>query len=151
MYGIRPYSYHLDMVFDKATEFIYLIPEKDRAEVLAGCWVHDTLEDTHKTYNDVKKATNETVAEYAYALTNEKGRTRKDRANQNYYDEMRAYKHASFIKICDRMANVEFSKLTATRMFEMYKKENPYFREKLYDGRWDVMWNRLDEMFNDNV
>jgi hypothetical protein len=43
----RDYSYHLEMVFDKATEFIYLIPEKDRAEVLAGCWVHDTLENTH--------------------------------------------------------------------------------------------------------
>jgi hypothetical protein len=49
------------------------------------------------------------------------------------------------------MANVEFSKLAGTRMFEMYKKEQTYFREKLYDGRWDVMWNALDEMFNDNV
>jgi hypothetical protein len=34
--------------------------------------VHDVIEDCRETCNDVKKATNEEIAELAYALTNKK-------------------------------------------------------------------------------
>lgn len=147
MYDVHPYRYHLKMVVTFAEEFIHLIPKEDQDTVIAGCWVHDAIEDAHASYNDVKNNTNETVAEYAYALTNEKGRTRKERANDKYYIGILEYRHASFVKICDRMANVTYSKSHNKKMFKMYKKEHEYFKTKLYDGRWDEMWDALENIF----
>lgn len=74
-YGEKGYEYHLQMVHEVAEKFIYLVAEEERENVLCACWVHDIIEDARETYNDVKKNTNETVAELAFALTNEKGKT----------------------------------------------------------------------------
>jgi (p)ppGpp synthase/HD superfamily hydrolase len=138
--ALYPYAFHLQMTVEVANRFLHLIPEDDRPDVIGGCWVHDLIEDARETYNNVKKATNETIAEYSYALANEKGKERSDRANKKYYDEMKAYKHASFIKLCDRIANVTFSINEKSSMINMYRKEFDDFYEKLYDGRFDEMW-----------
>ena len=132
MYGDKPYSYHLQMVRDAAKRFIGIIPEEDRDRVLAGCWVHDVIEDARETYNDVRNVLGMEVAELAYALTNEKGRNRSERANEKYYQGIRDTKYASFIKLCDRIANFENSIKEGSRMASMYAKENKNFCEKLY-------------------
>jgi len=132
--GDKPYSYHLKMVVDTAKAFQELIPESDRLIVFSGCWVHDVGEDCRQTRNDVKYATNETVAELCYALTNEKGRNRAERANEKYYKGIRQTKYATFIKLCDRIANVTYSlekKDTDKSMLEKYRKENPKFIDEL--------------------
>lgn len=144
MFDIHPYRFHLRSVVDVAEEFIHLVPKPDRDTVYAGCWAHDLIEDAGVTYNDVKKNTNLIVAEYSYALTNDKGRNRAERANPGYYYGIRIYKHASFIKLCDRISNVRYSKSKGSRMFKMYKKEYESFRKELYDGRWEEMWATLD-------
>ncbi|WP_298473442.1 hypothetical protein [uncultured Maribacter sp.] len=63
-----------------------------------ACWVHDIIEDARETYIDVLENTNVTIAELAYALTNEKGRTRKERANDAYYRGIQKTPNASFVK-----------------------------------------------------
>lgn len=142
-YDEKPYDYHLRMVYEAGQKFIHLIPENDRDNVLASCWVHDCIEDCRQTYNDVKNATNEMVAELAYALTNEKGRSRKERANDKYYQGIRETPYAVFVKMCDRIANVEHSIRQGSRMAEMYAKENKHFMEKLYDPKYQEMFDYL--------
>jgi len=142
-YHDQSYVYHLQMVVTIAHQYIDLIPEEDKDEVIAGCWVHDVIEDTGQTYNDVKRNTNEVVAEYAYALTNEKGRTRKDRANKKYYKGIKEYKHAIFIKLCDRFANSKYSKEHGSSMFKQYQKEMHFFKLHLYDMRYQILWDDL--------
>lgn len=144
------YSMHLQMVVDVAMKFIHLVPEEYRDAVIAGCWVHDVIEDCRETYNDVKKATNEQVAELAYALTNEKGKNRKERASDKYYEGIRNTPYAVFIKICDRAANYEYSKRTGSRMAEMYEKEMPEFITSLIgDATWKPLEHHpLKEMFD---
>ena len=127
LYDGKPYTTHLLMVQDIAIGFLHLIPKEDWEVVLAGCWVHDVIEDTRQTYNDVKNATSESVADLAYALTNEKGKNRKERANARYYTELRAQPYAVFIKLCDRIANTLYSKSQGGRMYDMYKKEETVF------------------------
>jgi hypothetical protein len=56
-------------------------------------------------------------------LTNEKGKNRKERANAKYYEGIRNTPYAVFVKICDRIANVEYSKHSGSRMYDMYRKE----------------------------
>lgn len=131
-YGTYPYSYHLQMVEDVAKKYIHLIPESFKDSVLSACWLHDTIEDCRLTYNDVASASSCIVADIVYALTNEKGKTRKDRANEKYYKGIISTPFARFVKICDRIANVKHSKKEGSRMFEVYKKENYYFVESLF-------------------
>tara|TARA_R110002126_G_scaffold129572_2_gene272466 strand:+ start:36903 stop:37403 length:501 start_codon:yes stop_codon:yes gene_type:complete len=126
------YDYHLNMVYEVAKKFIHLIEKDEQENVLSACWVHDIIEDARESYNDVKKETNTTIAELAYALTNEKGRTREERANEKYYKGIRDTKNASFIKFCDRIANVNYSKNKGSRMFLKYKEENENFVSKIY-------------------
>lgn len=146
-YNGLPYETHLQMVYDTAKQFSYLLPEKYLNDIYAACWCHDLIEDCRQTYNDVKSHTNENVANIVYALTNEKGKTRKERANQKYYNGIRQQYGATFVKICDRIANVNYSKQVGSRMFEMYKKEKDYFKEKLFIEKYIDIFNHLDALY----
>lgn len=145
-YDGHPYTVHLQMVVDVSNKFIHLIPEDQRDNVLSGCWVHDLQEDCRVTRNDLKNATNEVVAELGYALTNEKGRTRKERANDKYYEGIRNTPYATFIKLCDRIANMTYSTKSGSRMSEMYRNEMPDFIGKLYDEKYQEMFDYLKSL-----
>ena len=132
-YDGKPYSVHLCMVYTQAMQFIEHIPKKDRDNVLNAVWLHDTIEDCRLTYNDIVKISNVEVAEMVYALSNEKGRSRKERANGKYYKGIRETEFATFIKLCDRLANVIYSRETNSRMFDVYKKENQDFLKHLFE------------------
>ena len=143
LYDGKPFEVHLQMVVGVANRFKHLIPPDKWEVVESACWCHDVIEDTRQTYNDVKSATNQEIAEIVYALTNEKGRNRKERANDRYYDGIRDTPYARFVKICDRIANVEYSMLTGSRMYEMYKKENMGFYDQLYSPEYEEMFDYL--------
>jgi (p)ppGpp synthase/HD superfamily hydrolase len=147
MYRDKPYSFHLeqcDMLFER---FKHLLPPEDVDDAHGGMWCHDTIEDTGKTFNDVKKATNETIAEYAYRLTNEKGRNRHERANEKYYREIKEYKHAAFDKLIDRIANITFSKINGDSMFKTYQKEHLFMVQHMYtEGKYEELWNALSNL-----
>lgn len=142
-YDGQPYDVHLKMVCDFACKYVHLLPDnKTISDVLAACWVHDVIEDCRQTYNDVKAILGERVADIAYALTNEKGRTRKERANDKYYEGIRNTPFAAYVKICDRLANATYSKQSGSKMIEAYKKENEDFKNQL----WSLA---VQEMFDD--
>lgn len=144
IYGDKqPYWVHLNHVYDIAMLFISLIPDDEKENVLAACYTHDLIEDCRQTYNHVKAMTNERVAEITYALTNEKGKNRKERANGKYYEGIRNTPYATFVKICDRIANHEYSIQTNSRMADVYAKEYEYFYNELYSPSWEPMWKYL--------
>jgi len=156
-YNGYPYDYHLNMSVLMAEKFIHLIPENYRNNVVSGCWCHDIIEDVSSvTFNDLKKSTNEMVAELAYACTNEKGRNRAERANTKYYKGIRNTKYATFVKLCDRLANVTYSVNGKSRMADLYRKENVHFKKMLKRRKsfwlfWQKpeyieMWNLLDQL-----
>lgn len=127
-----PYEFHLRMVVEVVKKFQSVITyEKDFEYVLLGAWGHDLIEDTRVSYNDVKKELGEMTADIVYACSNEKGKNRKDRANYRYYDGIGTTPYAVFVKLCDRIANVQYSKMSGSIMFEMYRQENPDFIRSL--------------------
>lgn len=132
-----PYEFHLRMVHNVAKQFESLlkVDAVEKNNVFKACWGHDLIEDCRVSFNDAKEALGEQAAEIIYAVTNEKGKTRKDRANDNYYKGIRETKHATFVKLCDRIANVQYSKLMKSRMFDLYKNELDQFTKQLgWDG-----------------
>lgn len=150
-YDNKPYSVHLVTVTNIAQQYLHLIPYEHRKEVLAACWLHDTIEDCRLTYNDLKKEFGETVAEIVYAVTNDKGKTRSERAGDKYYEGIRRTPYASFVKLCDRWANIQYSVQTNSKMLSVYEKEHNHFIEqvlslddvKLYENMIEGMKNSL--------
>jgi (p)ppGpp synthase/HD superfamily hydrolase len=164
-YGKKhPYGLHLDMVVDSVCHYGHLVcaDEQDVLPLFFGAYFHDSIEDTRQTYNDVTKIAcrwmdkeqAHTAAEIVYALTNDKGRTRAERAGENYYRGIRETPYAPFVKLADRLANITFSctneSETNTRMIKVYKQELPHFLEAIdahsEDGRMalpQVMVNQI--------
>lgn len=146
-YDGLPYHVHLELVVRYAKKYIHLIPEQYRDAVIVGAWGHDTIEDTGITWNDARKNLGELEADIIFAATNEKGKVRKDRANDKYYNEIFENHLFVFVKLCDRLANMYYSKTHGNQgMYETYKKELPNFKEKLYVKDFDVMWEELENI-----
>ncbi|MEM6343986.1 MAG: HD domain-containing protein [Bacteroidota bacterium] len=147
-YDQHPYAFHLAMVAQAAEALSQEYDEQTRDYIIAAAWCHDLIEDARETYNDVKKVLGLEVAEIVYALTNEKGRTRAERANAKYYEGIKATPYATLVKICDRMANVRHSREQKSRMFGIYAQEYPDFKAKLYvKGQYEAAWQALEALF----
>lgn len=145
-YGDEEYVVHLDMAYQVALLFIYLIPVNMREIVLRAIFCHDLIEDARVTYNDLVKKIGRESADIVFALTNEKGKTRKDRANAKYYREIRETEFADFAKLCDRIANVQNGKLKVHSMVNRYEQELPQFKKELISDRTKEMFIYLEEL-----
>jgi (p)ppGpp synthase/HD superfamily hydrolase len=148
-----PYEFHLRMVVEVFKKFSHLITyENDLPAAQLGAWGHDLIEDTRCSYNDVKQHLGEQAADIVYALTNEKGKNRKERANEKYYDGIRTTPYAVFVKLCDRIANAQYSKMSGSRQHSMYKEENAAFMISLgyHEGHeYQEMFDYLVSLFNE--
>ena len=146
-----PYGFHLDMVVQGIRDFGHLVcaAEEDVLPLFFGGYYHDSIEDARLTYNDVMHTarllmTEEQAlmaVEIVYALTNDKGRNRAERAGERYYQGIRETPYAPFVKLCDRLANITFSCAEDDggnrRMREVYKQEVPHFLECINPHRTD--------------
>jgi len=146
--GYLPYEFHLNMVVAVGKRFHKLLTNAPFSLLELALLGHDLIEDTRVSYNDVKGKLGEWVAEIIYAVSNEKGKNRKERANDKYYDGIRNTDGATFVKICDRIANVEYSKMVGSDMFDMYRKENDIFLNKVGSDKYPEMQEALYKLFD---
>ena len=152
-----PYSFHLDCVWKQAFKFQYLIPinsEKMRDElwfkVLCSAYGHDLYEDARVTFNQVKDMVGEEVAEIIYLCTELRGRTRAQRKNTQFYMELKENKLAVFVKLCDIIANVKFSLLTNSSMYDKYKAEYVKIYDHLFTEEYKEMFDYLEALLKIN-
>lgn len=136
-----PYGYHLSMVADAAMKYGHdvIACEEDIIPIVFAAYYHDSIEDARQTYNDVMKIAKQqmneeqalTATEIVYALTNDKGRTRAERAGEKYYKGIRTTPYAPLIKLCDRYANMSHSfngsDESNVHMKEVYSREWQHF------------------------
>ena len=148
---VHPYGYHLDMVAKLVQRYGYYVcsDEADVLPLLFGAYYHDAIEDARRTYNDVLRTARQFMdeeqallaAEIVYALTNDKGRTRAERAGERYYQGIRSTPYAPLVKLADRLANAtysfrhlneknDFAGLNA-QMKEVYRREMPHFLQSI--------------------
>ena len=160
---IRPYGFHLDMVVNWVRKYIeeVCVSEQDILPIYFAAFYHDSIEDARLSYNDVMKIAKELMdeeqaylaTEIVYALTNEKGRNRAERANEKYFAGIREIPYAPFVKLADRLANTSyaFSKGTADslRMSKVYREELPGFLEALKVEGTDVRFSLPEAMVED--
>ncbi|WP_288286921.1 hypothetical protein [uncultured Prevotella sp.] len=159
----HPYGFHLDMVADSVFKYGHLIcqSEHDVVPLFFGAFYHDSIEDARMSYNDVTKAARlfmdeeqaYMAAEMVYALTNDKGRTRAERAGERYYQGIRETPYAPFLKLADRLANTTYSFTHCNKenvhMKEIYREEMPHFLEAINAHSDDPRLALPQEMIDD--
>lgn len=138
-----PYEFHLRAADRVCKRYIEGIPFDESVTLIASVWLHDILEDTHVTYNDLLKVFGFSIAEIVYAVTNEKGKTRAERANSKYYAGIKNTQGATFVKLCDRIANVEYGIMTNSPMLDKYREEQSKFSYELYPQNRDEVLKRM--------
>lgn len=137
-----PYSFHLAMAGQIALKYKHFIPEEDFGDVLAAVYLHDTIEDTRQSYNDIKKMFGTSIADMVWSVTDNSGRNRKERKN---FQRIRDNKYGSFIKLCDRIANVLAGFIEGSTN-QMYWNEFEEFHNELYTITFDKMWTDLENL-----
>ena len=129
----------------------------DRIIAMAAGSLHDTIEDTDATFSYIESISNRRVAQVVLAVT-------------DVPEENRLYLHlgtmlktvkdhiALFDKMCDLMANGEYSKENGSSMYKKYLEEYEYRRPifkiaiRKYPHYFDMkvideMWKELDDIF----
>lgn len=144
LYGGLPYTHHLAAVAAAVERWYQRVAREGgiREETLvAAAWLHDVMEDCGVRRVEIAELFGEDVAALVDAVTNEPGPNRRTRAAVTY-PRIRAVPGATFLKLADRIANVE----AGGPLVAMYRKEYEDFRFALYTGAYASMWEYLDTL-----
>lgn len=134
-----PYSFHLDMVAAQAVLFGNLTDISNNALTFA-LYGHDAIEDARLTYNDLtlkakelisSEVFNQMAVDAIYYCTECRGKNRDERHSAEYYTGLCTRPNAIYVKLCDIIANVKFSLLENSSMFNKYKSEWVTFQNYL--------------------
>jgi len=96
----RPYIVHLDGVASVLNEHGYR-----SEEILSAAFLHDTIEKSDTTYDELSDKFGETVAELVYWLTDSEKGSSRSRAIQSAWRLSRAPWDAKLIKLADIIDN----------------------------------------------
>jgi guanosine-3',5'-bis(diphosphate) 3'-pyrophosphohydrolase len=142
-YGAAPYSVHLADV-----EAVLMRFGLDNRDLRCAAWLHDVLEDTPVTKEQLQEEFGERVADIVDRVTG-RGFNRRER-NAYAYPRIRGLFGPTAVKLADRIANVE-SCLRARDpgLFRMYEREHQSFWDALMvqqmaTGAISAMWFYLD-------
>ena len=116
------------------------------ANLLAAAWLHDTVEDTPTTVEDIKREFGDDVADLVWRLTDETAGVRRER-HAKTHAKIRQRADAVRVKLADRIANVEASIEQRSQLLAMYRAEYADFRRELHQrGEFEDMWRRLEQL-----
>jgi (p)ppGpp synthase/HD superfamily hydrolase len=150
-YGQQPYRVHLAEVADICATLGF-----DEPEVLAAAWLHDVVEDTETTDDDLAGFTALTRFIVGFC-TDEPGPSRAVRKRATY----RRMRHsmstvdpewatrAAAVKLSDRAANLRACVRTDhQRLLAVYRGEHETLFLTLYNGdpRLEALWAELDRL-----
>jgi (p)ppGpp synthase/HD superfamily hydrolase len=102
-----------------------------RSGVLAAGWLHDVLEDTTITVEDLLQNFGIYVSDLVWAVTDEPGANRKERKAKTLAKTAAYGQNAIAVKLADRIANVRSSRFYDKKKFKMYREEQGEFERVL--------------------
>lgn len=149
-YDGKPYFYHVKQVALNVCKYKHLLKDSQLEQAYVGALLHDAIEDCNLTYNDIKKDWGLVIADIVYACTELKGKNRKERHGQEYFDTLKVSYLGTFVKVCDILANVEQSIKTGNSMLKAYKKEWPKVEDELYTEEFDELFTDVKMLLRKN-
>lgn len=151
-YGKHPYHVHLDAVEEQVKKWWDPVGRPtiglDRYyELRAAAWLHDVMEDHDVSKLDLIRYFGNYVADVVWRVSDEPGESRHIR-HLRTYPKIRGLRDAVFLKLCDRIANVEggIKNAGGGEKNEMYRSEHEGFSIALYTpGEFKPMWDHLEQ------
>lgn len=154
----KPYVVHLDDVAGLLRRFGY-----DDQDLQDGAFLHDVLEDTKVTFEELEKAFGGRVALIALFCTDLPGYPNRRTRKAATYAKMRAVIDqarteeapewlwaAVGVKLADQLANIQ-SCFTGDRpdLWQMYYKERQAFSDALYtEGLYHDLWDEYERLLS---
>lgn len=136
-YGEELYQFHLANVVNVLQEY------NAEPDIQVAAWLHDVVEDCDVSPLDIVEMFGEPltmglrVANLVWAVTNQ---DRKPR-----YDRILKVHGAVMLKLGDRIANVEYSRLTDNEIkLQRYRNLQKDFLQLKVEPGHEPMWNRLE-------
>ena len=123
----RPYIQHLRKVVNILKE---VTTDED---IISAGWLHDTIEDTDTTVDELSQRFNERIANLVYEMTHE---GKKD--NYGYYFPRLKSKEAIMIKFADRLANMSDMECWDEERQNHFLKRSKFWKDgsdKIKDGK----------------
>jgi len=126
--GITPYSAHLEDVVS-LLKSLGIIDE----DILCSGWLHDTIEDTKTTLDDLNERFGKKVSVLVYSLSKDKNLPKKERERLYVKQLKDASADAKIIKLCDISANLKDmvkpnSKMSKNKMKKTAKQKRHYLQ-----------------------
>ncbi|BBI90623.1 metal-dependent phosphohydrolase [Tenacibaculum phage PTm1] len=125
-YGDKPYTFHLEHTADVARKFGYILETPERiSKAIACAYGHDAVSDARVSRNDIYKNLGDIdVANICSDLVEDMhGYVRDDRNSDAYYARIKKTVIGVFVKLCDRIANLENGIWEGGTMSIKYKQE----------------------------
>ena len=136
-----------DVAQNVATHYNDYICNRDMDDVVAAAYLHDVMEDTKTTLDELEAQFPETVTSLVTLLTDKHGRSRIERHLRTYH-AIRQDNDALLIKLCDRRHNHARSLKHGEHWAAMYYREFLYFKFALYNpGQFPKLWKELDDQY----
>lgn len=136
-YADQEYFYHLQKTYEVAVRFGL------KEDVQVACYLHDVLEDTDVSIDELLDQFSWFIAHLVYLVTDEEGSNRKERKLKTY-SKTKTNDNAILLKLCDRIANVEACiEFDQSGLMKMYQQEQPLFESELNLR----ISPKIDEMF----
>ena len=100
--GNEPYINHLAEV----ANLLALVTDGEDAELVAAGWLHDTIEDTDTTREELAQKFSERVAALVVEVTDDMNLSQTERRQKQIEDAPRKSPGAKLIKIADKVSNI---------------------------------------------
>ena len=127
-----PYSAHFVPVMMNAVKYSLNETDIDRNYLIQLALLHDVIEDTSYTYNDIKNKFGEKVADGVLALSRDEN-IKKDLQIKDCIKRIKANpKEVAIVKLADRLYNVRGRVLSwSLEKQELYKIEAEFIKNEL--------------------
>lgn len=143
-YGQHPYWHHLDGAVVELYHHVLDLPVLryyDHDTIVCATYLHDVLEDTKTTVEEMDKLFDERITSLVRAVTDGPGKNRKEKKAHVYQAIQNIGPAALAVKLADRLTNAKaagLSKDPNSSMLLMYRKEQQGFEAALRPFAGDV-------------
>jgi guanosine-3',5'-bis(diphosphate) 3'-pyrophosphohydrolase len=150
-YGKDPYSVHLLAV----AQIVHILGRPNDAwvdSVIAAALLHDSLEDTNATEDEIRQLFGKEVSDIVKACT----KTDKDLCRRcSFKRTVKSLKTTDWalpVKLADRLVNMQKSLAERSSHLNMYVREYAEFKSLLWsEGSYPEFWHELDKAFEAGV
>lgn len=126
-----PFTYHLELV----NKILKTLTDDDN--ILAAGWLHDVIEDTPITLEELKKEFNDELCYYVELETEDKSLSWKERKLKQIQELKENKSEVALIAYADKMANM-------TEMFDDYKIIKDKLWKRFNRGKEKQYWYYLE-------